>query len=169
MALKNRRSMADKFTIRDIEEFQKLNKRLQQLERWEQAIAEEREKLDRQEQHLVGERQDIQKKLKTTYKALSNAKSLFSTPKAENAPMEIESKHYVSANDKEMLLEKILNDYKLLNPKEKTCSFNHIKNELAQKYEIETRSISNFFVGLLSNYELVGGNRNKAIVMPKTK
>ena len=34
---------------------------------------------------------------------------------------------------------------------------------LAEKYQIECRSISNFFVGILDEYELVGGNRNRAV------
>ena len=80
--------------------------------------------------------------------ANANAKSLFSSIEAGNAAIEIETKHYVSASDKEVLLEKILNDYQLLNAKEKSCPFTHVKKELSQKYGIETRSISNFFVSL---------------------
>lgn len=94
---------------------------------------------------------------------------MFLNPEAGNVTVEIDSKHYVSASDKEVLLEKILSDYQLLNAKEKSCPFTHVKKELSQKYGIETRSISNFFVNHLGDYELIGGNRNKAIVMRKMK
>jgi ribosomal protein S24E len=46
---------------------------------------------------------------------------------------------------KELLLDKILADFQLLNPNEKTCSFQHVKKELAEKYDIKTRTISNLF------------------------
>ena len=161
--------MADKFSIRDIEEFQKLTKRLQQLDTWDQAIAEEREKLDRQKRHLDDERRDIQKTINSEYKALEKAKSLFSTSDVPDTALEIEAKHYVTAAKKELLLEKILADFQLLNPKQKTCSFNHVKKELSEKYDIETRTISNFFNTQLENYKLTGGNRNRQIVLKKTK
>ena len=83
--------------------------------------------------------------------------------------LDVEATHYVTASKKELLLDKILTDFQLLNPKEKTCSFTHVKKELADKYDIKTRSISNFFHSQLENYKLIGGNRNRAIVMRKTK
>lgn len=33
--------------------------------------------------------------------------------------------------------------------------------------KVNTRSIANFFLGILSDYKTIGGNRNKAIVLPK--
>ena len=161
--------MAVKFSISDIEDFQKLTKRLRQLDTWDQAIAEEAEKLERQKQHLDDERREIEKTLKTTYKALNQAKSLFSTSDVPDTALDVEATHYVTASKKELLLDKILTDFQLLNPKEKACSFTHVKKELADKYDIKTRSISNFFHSQLENYKLIGGNRNRAIVMRKAK
>ena len=41
--------------------------------------------------------------------------------------------------------------------------FKWIKEALADKFSIETRRISNFFVGMLDEYEWIGGNNNRAI------
>jgi hypothetical protein len=62
---------------------------------------------------------------------------------------------------------KSLSDFKRANPAAKTISYTDVKNTLAETYKIKTRSIANFFLGILSDYETVGGNRNKAIVLPK--
>ena len=78
-------------------------------------------------------------------------------------------KAFLGPSKIELLLDKILTDFQLLNPKEKTCSFTHVKKELADKYDFKTRSISNFFHSQLENYKLIGGNRNRAIVMRKAK
>ena len=161
--------MAVKFSVPDIEDFQKLTKRLRSLEKWDRTISEEQAKLKRQKRHLDEEKVEIQKVLKTKYKALNQAKSLFSTSDVPDTALDVEATHYVTTSKKELLLDKILADYQLLNPKEKTCSFTHVKKELADKYDIKTRSISNFFHSQLENYKLIGGNRNRAIVMRKMK
>ncbi len=106
----------------------------------------------------------IEKSTRTTYKSLNQAKSLFSTSAVPDTALDIEATHHVTTS-KKLILDKILADFQLLNPKEKTCSFTHVKKELADKYDIKTRTISNFFVKQLGNYELVGGNRNRALVM----
>ena len=58
-------------------------------------------------------------------------------------------------------------DYRRANPDAETVSYTEVKNALAETYKIKTRSITNFFLGILCDYETVGGNRNKAIVLPK--
>ena len=161
--------MAAKFSIRDIEDFQKLTKRLLSLEKWDRTILEEQDKLQRQKRHLDDEKAGIQKTLKTKYKALNQAKSLFSTSAVPDTALDVEATHYVTTPKKELLLDKILADFQLLNPKEKTCSFTHVKKELADKYDIKTRTISNFFHSQLQGYRLVGGNRNRQIVLKQQK
>jgi hypothetical protein len=81
--------------------------------------------------------------------------------------LDIEATHYVTTSKKELLLDKILADFQLLNPKEKTCSCQHVKKELAEKYDIKTRTISNFFNSQLQGYKLTGGNRNRQIILKK--
>jgi len=160
--------MPQTFSIQQIEDFQKLTKRLVQLEKWDRAISEEQEKLQRQKRHLDDEKSEIEKSLKTTYKALNQARSLFSTSDVPDTALDIEATHYVTTSKKELLLDKILADFQLLNPSEKTCSFQHVKKELAEKYDIKTRTISNFFNTQLQSYKLTGGNRNRQIVLKKT-
>ena len=43
-----------------------------------------------------------------------------------------------------------------------------MKKELAEKYDIKARTISNFFNSQLQSYKLTGGNRNRQIVLKKT-
>ena len=83
--------------------------------------------------------------LKTKYKALNQAKSLFSTLDVLDTTLD------VTASKKKWLLEKILADFQLLNPHEKSCSFHHVKKKLADKYDIKMRSISNFSDSQLEN------------------
>ncbi|MGB0599246.1 MAG: hypothetical protein ACPGLY_21390 [Rubripirellula sp.] len=60
-----------------------------------------------------------------------------------------------------------LADYRRANPDAETVSYTEVKNTLAETCKINTRSITNFFLGSLCDYETVGGNRNKAIVLPE--
>ena len=161
--------MSEKFSIEQIEDFQKQSKRLRQLDSWDQAIAEEAAKLARQKEHLDEERTQIEKLMKTKYKALSKAKGLFSTSDVPDTALDIEATHYVTGAKKELLLDKILADFQLLNPNEKTCSFQQVKKELAEKYNIKTRTISNFFTRELKAFKLIGGNRNRQIVLNSKK
>ena len=61
----------------------------------------------------------------------------------------------------------ILNDYLKEDPEADSVPFRWIKDRLEQEYKIKCRSISNFFIGILDDYELVGGNRNKAVKLKK--
>tara|TARA_B100000029_G_scaffold302201_1_gene295080 strand:+ start:384 stop:770 length:387 start_codon:yes stop_codon:yes gene_type:complete len=100
---------------------------------------------------------------------LSKAKGLFSSSDMPDTALDIESTHYVSGKKKELLLDKILVDFQLLNPNEKTCSFQQVKQELSEKYNIKTRTISNFFTRELKALKLIGGNRNRQIVLNSKK
>lgn len=44
-----------------------------------------------------------------------------------------------------------------------------MKKELSEKYDIETRTISNFLNAQLQSYKLTGGNRNRPIVLKSQK
>ena len=64
--------------------------------------------------------------------------------------------HYVSKSKKEAILAKMLNDYRHLYPDQESIPFTWIKGELKERYGIQPKSISNFFVGILDKYELFG-------------
>ena len=78
-----------------------------------------------------------------------------------------EGKKNVSSEKKKLLLPIILNDYLKEDPEADSVPFRWIKARLEQEYKIKCRSISNFFIGILDDYELVGGNRNKAVKLKK--
>ncbi len=79
---------------------------------------------------------------------------------------------YVSSEDKEKLLEKILADYAAENEGNrlvKGMPFSAIKAVLANRYGIQTDSTGVFFRNQIKDYELVGGNRNKKILLHSKK
>ncbi len=73
--------------------------------------------------------------------------------------------NYVTAEDKEALLERILDEYAAENPKAKTMPFSTVHLALQDKFHIVTRSAGLFFRNQLKEYETEGGNRNKKIVL----
>lgn len=79
--------------------------------------------------------------------------------------LNIYNPNYVTTGDKVKLLEKILSDYKAENPKSKSMSFTDIKNVLKNRYQVETNSAGLFFRNQIKEYETIGGNKNKAVVL----
>ena len=71
----------------------------------------------------------------------------------------------ISLEKKKLLLPAILEDYKATHTDSKNVPFRWIKQHLEEKYKVKCKSISNFFVGLLDDYELAGGNRNRSIIL----
>ncbi len=72
---------------------------------------------------------------------------------------------YVTAEDKEALLERILDEYAAENPKARTMPFSTVHLVLQNKFHIVSRSAGLFFRNQLKEYETEGGNRNKKIVL----
>ena len=155
------------FTIEQLQEFQRLGKRLKQIEGWKQEMADQMAKLERQQRHADEEAAEIEKRLSGEFAELAKVAELFSTSAVPDTALTLEETNYVTKDKKELLFVKILRDYKRANPDAKTIPYKEVKKTLAETYKIETRSIANFFLGILSDYETVGGNRNKAIVIPK--
>ena len=73
----------------------------------------------------------------------------------------------MSTEAKARLLPTIIDAYLSTHPKEDTVPFGWIKEHLEERYGITCRSISNYFKGILDDYKLVGGNRNRAIKVVK--
>ena len=72
-------------------------------------------------------------------------------------------KECMSLDKKKRLLCQVMSKYLAVHPTAESVPFTWIKSHLAETYQIECRSISNFFVGILDAYELVGDNRNRAV------
>ena len=69
----------------------------------------------------------------------------------------------MSSEKQKRLLPQTMSEYLAVNPKAEAVPFTWIKSQLAEKYRIECCRISNFFVDILDEYELVSGNRNRAV------
>ena len=104
-------------------------------------------------------------KIETEKTRASNSQSeLFSLATDWSSGLSVdEVKKGMSSEKKKRLFPQIMSEYLAVHPKAESVPFTWIKSHLAEKYQIECRSISNFFVGILDEYELVGGNRNRAV------
>ena len=163
--------MAKSFSIQDLEAFHQLKSREQQLLAWQDSITEEMAKLERQKAHQEQELKELRSKVRKNYAALDGKPELFRD--FRNATVHGINRENVkkgmSLEQKKRLLPAIIADYVALNSEATNVPFTWIKSHLESKYGISCRSISNFFVGVLDEYELEGGNRNRSIVVEKGK
>lgn len=160
-------SQSKSFTIEQLQEFQRLSKRLKQIEGWKAEMDEEMAKLERQQHHADEEAAEIRQRMSGEFAELGEVAELFTTSPVPDTALTLEETGYVTKDKKRLLFRKILADFKRANPEAETISYATVKNTLAETYKVNTRSIANFFLGILSDYKTVGGNRNKAIVLPK--
>lgn len=157
-----------KFSVEDLEEFQRLKKRQRQLLRWRDSIKEDLARLKDQQRHQEDELASVEETLGNKYQALEGKLELFTLSDVPDSALQrAEGKKNVSSEKKKLLLPIILNDYLKEDPEADSVPFRWIKARLENEYKIKCRSISNFFIGILDDYELVGGNRNKAVKLKK--
>jgi hypothetical protein len=159
--------VAKSFSIQDLETFHQLKSRESQLLSWQDSIAEEMAKLERQQAHQEQELKELRREIKKNFAALDGNPQLFR--EFRNAAVHginpENVKKGMSLDQKKRLLPSIIADYVALNPDSTNVPFTWIKSHLESKHGISCRSISNFFVGILDEYELEGGNRNRSIVV----
>ena len=55
--------------------------------------------------------------------------------------------------------------YKALHPESRNLPFRWLKDHLASKYEINCRSVSQFFKDVWVDGEFAGGNKNRSLVL----
>ena len=156
--------MAGKFSVDEIQQFHKLKTREQQLLKWRASIDDEMERLKRQKRHQSEELEELQATINKKFAALNSQSELFSLATDWSSGLSVdEVKKGMSSEKKKRLFPQIMSEYLAVHPKAESVPFTWIKSHLAEKYQIECRSISNFFLGILDAYELVGGNRNRAV------
>ncbi len=159
------------FTVQQLREFRDLNTRLSNAMAQRMILNCQIAELEEKEAKIEAEIEEVTALLATDYMELSKADDLFAAGEnpsdKELAEVQVEETSYVKKETKEKLLRKIFADYRKVDPKARTISYRHIKERLERDYNIECKSIANFFVGMLDRYETEGGNRNKAIVLPK--
>ncbi|MGI9459117.1 MAG: hypothetical protein ACR2NF_03885 [Pirellulales bacterium] len=74
---------------------------------------------------------------------------------------------YVTTADKQRMLERIIADHQKSHPEATSVSYRHIRNRLVHDYQIANATTASFFRNELKNYETIGGNKNKEIVIKK--
>ena len=77
----------------------------------------------------------------------------------------IQNPNYVSSEEKQELLLRILRDYSRENPDAEDMSYAAIKAILRSRYGIETASAGLFFRNELKEWESKGGNKNKSVLL----
>ena len=159
------------FTVEQLREYRGLMTRLTNATQQRMQLNLQIADLEEKEAMVDAEIEQLEALLGSKFDGLRQAEDLFTVLKnpgdEELAELEIEGTGYVKKETKEKLLRKIFADYRRANPQATAISYRDVKETLEQNYGIECRSIANFFVGMLDSYETVGGNRNKAIVLPK--
>ena len=105
-------------------------------------------------------------KIETEKTRASNSQSeLFSLATDWSSGLSVDAvkKGMFSEKKQRLVTHQMMGEYLAVQPTAESLPFTWIKSHLAEKYQIECRSMSNFFVGILDAYELVGGNRNRAV------
>lgn len=161
------------FTVSELRQYHRLSDEQIRLEERKREIADQLAKLENEQSGISEELARIEEKLGYEFTDLQEAADLFSahTARGEQTDPSLEAIKGASYVKKEMkgpLLRKILSDFGKSNPDTEAMTYTQVKTALDQDYDIQCRSIANFFVGLLDEYETTGGNRNKAIVLPKS-
>jgi hypothetical protein len=164
--------MAAKKAVDSAEKLKQITKALKeevQNQNWLKELADKKNTIEKQ-------RKVAQKKLEAIKAVLEEDKALTAAARemmqtalelqgAGSGKVKIYNPKYVTTEDKEKLLETILEDYKTENPKAKTMSFGLVKNVLLNRYNIETPSAGLFFRNQLKIYKTEGGNKNKSILL----
>lgn len=153
------------FTIDEIEAYQKLKKRQVQLVRWGESIAEEMAKLERQKRHQEDELKEKSKEIKKKFADLDKHEQLFVNKQRNDNVHDIKGAKYVTHDQKEILLERCISEYKALHPESKNLPYTWLKQHLAIKYEIECRTVSQFFKNIWVDRDFAGGNKNRSLVL----
>jgi hypothetical protein len=153
------------FSIEQIEAYQKLKKRQVQLMRWSESIAEEMAKLERQKGHQKDELAKVSEQIKSKFAGLDEHEQLFVPREVADKVMDIVGAKYVTHDQKEALLQRCVMEYKSLHPESQNLPFRWLKDHLASKYEIDCRSVSQFFKDVWVDGEFAGGNKNRSLVL----
>ena len=153
------------FSIEQITAYQKLKKRQRQLLRWQESIAEEMAKLERQKRHQDDELTEVSKEIASRFAGLDEHEQLFAVQQRNENMHSIVGAKYVTHDQKEELLERCIMEYKALHPDSRNLPFRWLKDHLASKYEINCRSVSQFFKDVWPDRDFAGGNKNRSLVL----
>ena len=143
--------------------------REKQIENWQKELKDKISTLE--SQYKASERQlDEQKEILAKDPALTSvAREMLSEALEKQAgdSFQIYNPNYVTSEDKEKLLAKILSDFQAENKDLNKMPFGMIKTILKTRYKIETPSAGLFFRNQLKEHETTGGNKSKFVCLKK--
>ena len=129
------------------------------------SIVEEMAKLERQKRHQEDELKDINRQIKKDFVGLDKHEQLFVTQQRNDNMHDIKGAKYVTHDQKVVLLDRCVMEYKALHPESQNLPFRWLKQHLSSKYEIDCRSVSQFFKDVWPDRDFAGGNKNRSLVL----
>ena len=152
-----------------LKEISQALKREIQVKNWKKELLDKKAIIEKQLEHARNDLEAVKEILDKDAELTAAARQMMNIALELQAgskdSLNIYNPNYVTTEDKEKLLTKILEDYKSENPKAKSMSFTNIKNVLLSRYKIESQSAGMFFRNQLKEYQTTGGNKNKAVVL----
>jgi hypothetical protein len=152
-----------------LKEISQALKREMQVKNWKKELLDKTAIIEKQLEHARNDLEAVKEILDKDAELTAAARQMMNIALELQAgskdSLNIYNPNYVTTEDKEKLLTKILEDYKSENPKAKSMSFTNIKNVLLSRYKIESQSAGMFFRNQLKEYQTTGGNKNKAVVL----
>ena len=152
-----------------LKEISQALKREMQVKNWKKELLDKKAIIEKQLEHARNDLEAVKVILDKDAELTAAARQMMNIALERQAgskdSLNIYNPNYVTTEDKEKLLTKILEDYKSENPKAKSMSFTNIKNVLLSRYKIESQSAGMFFRNQLKEYQTTGGNKNKAVVL----
>ena len=147
--------------------------RERQIKNWQKEISDKISTLKKQQDASKRELEEVETILNQDPELTSVAREVMQKALelqgSGDTELSVYNVNYVSAEDKEKLLLKILRDYALQNPSADSMPYRAIRNELVHRFKIDTPSTGLFFRNELKSMTTKGGNKNKAVVLKRGK
>lgn len=157
--------MPNKFSVEQLLEYKKRKKRQSQLTAWGEDLEQEMQTLTRKRERQAKDLRALEASIAKEFSELEKTSSLFNWSGIPDQTLSLEDRKYVTQEKKEIIFNSLIEKFKTANPKAKTFPFKELHQMLEKDYQVETRSVTNFFKDILPKYELVGGTRTRSIVL----
>ena len=155
-------------TVEEIEEFRNLKRRERHLLELSKAAEEQIASIVFKKTQHEADLKEVHEKLKSSFSELNKNSHLIRIDDERNessGDLNLKSTRYVSHESKVKLLNHMIRAHQIEFPDSNKVRFVWLKNHLEKKYDIKCRSVSTFFKGILDDYQLAGGNRNRSIAL----
>lgn len=113
----------------------------------------------------MAELTEVSKEIESRFAALDEHEQLFAIQQRKENMHGIVGAKYLTHDQEEELIERCIVEYIALHPESQNLPFKWLKDHLASKYEINCRSVSQFFKDVWLDGEFAGGNKNCSLVL----